>query len=373
MSISFLITGTSRSGTTLVDKLLDSHPSTRALSQPIPKVYRAFKSEFFNSLGVSDVTYVLNDLFDERRYTAKDFLSFLMRFRMSHSEMATTLDSMQGWSGQYTKLNKDALLENYRPQTLIEFYSHMLEVYQSQSGIQAIGTKETLVEEFVEYYLQSGVKIILVVRDPRDVITSLNIGKGTEYGGTHRPTLFHIRNWRKSIAVANTFNDHKGFMMLKYEDLIDHQTKTLQRITDFLSIDPFKPNHFENGIKRSDGGYWEGNSSSDKHTGINSKNKGKYRKHLDPNTISYIEYLCAPELKMLDYEFDFELKEPESFKEPFEIGECQLDPKMSGSSFELDKERLRLSLLKESTIPLNETLAQFYSERNFQQLKEQFN
>ena len=58
-----------------------------------------------------------------------------------------------------------------------------------------IGSKEIFCEEYIPYFLSNGVKVILLIRDPRDIITSLNFGKGADFTGEIRPTLFNIRNW----------------------------------------------------------------------------------------------------------------------------------------------------------------------------------
>lgn len=369
MSQPFLITGMARSGTTLLDKLIDAHPAAMAISQPIPMLYRIIKFEFFKQNGISTNKYVLNDLFEENRYSRGDLRSFLKKFKISQSTLNEALLSMKGWSGQSTDLNKDAILHDYFPQELVKFYKHLLGIYNLNNELQAIGTKEILVEEFAEYYLENSIKVILVVRDPRDVITSLNIGKGTEYGGTHRPLLFHLRNWRKSIAVANTFKNHSNFLILKYEDLINRQEESFLGITNFLEVKPFPSDHFDNGIKGNDGKVWEGNSSTDKHSGINSSNTGKYQKYLDKETISYIEYICEPEMRLFGYELNSEVSEPVNFKELFDIGDCGLNPNMSGDKEELLKEKRRRDLLASSDPTPNLVLSYFYSNQNYQSLK----
>ncbi len=70
----FLITGMSRSGTTLLEKLLDSHQELKVLSQPLPLFYRYLKQQFFLKIDYPETHYVLNDLFIEERYSIEDLL-----------------------------------------------------------------------------------------------------------------------------------------------------------------------------------------------------------------------------------------------------------------------------------------------------------
>lgn len=365
----FLITGMARSGTTLLDKLLDAHPSAKAVSQPIPMLYRNLKAEFFKANEIIEGRYVLNDLFEENRYGNKDLFEFLDNFKISISMLESTIESMKGWSGQSTALNKDYLINNYSPNSLFKFYLNLLESYSKDDSFAAIGTKEILLEEFIDYFMNKNIKVILVIRDPRDVITSLNFGKGTEYGGNHRPTLFHLRNWRKSIAIANTFENNKNCLVIKYEDLVNNKYDTLLRITKFLDLEQFRKGYFNEGIKSSNGVFWEGNSSTEKHKGINSKNTGKFKTHLSPDMITYIEYMCEPEMKAMGYKLESEVSEPKDFDEPFVIGDCGLDPNMSSSDYEMKRERNRLNILKTSKYEEKDLIPYFYSKENYLKLK----
>ena len=67
-------------------------------------------------------------------------------------------------------------------------------------GLAVIGSKEIAVEEYIPYFIEVGTKVVLVVRDPRAMIASLALGEGERYGGSPRPILFDVRNWRKSVA-----------------------------------------------------------------------------------------------------------------------------------------------------------------------------
>ena len=365
----FLITGTSRSGTTLIDKILNSHSNLRVYSQPLPKLYRQIKKCFYNNIGIYNKYYVLDDLFFPEYYP-EQFLSFLRNYQVKKNELEDVISSMEGWSGQYSKIHHiDDFISNYNKDTLDRLYKGLLNSSVDDSNDISIGTKETLIEEFIGYFLSHNVKVVLVIRDPRDVLTSLNFGKGTEYGGIHRPTLFHLRNWRKSVAIANTFKDHQNCLVLKYEDLLDDNEQMLRELTSFLNAEVFPPNHFDNGILGDNGKIWLGNSSTEEHYGINKKNKFKYRRFLSKDTIGYIDFICKPEMLAFNYPLENETFQPYKFKEPFIIGDCGLNPQMSTEKKELDKEMKRNELLN-SENPDPKLVSQvFYSMENFRILK----
>jgi len=368
-TIPFLVTGAYRTGTTLVDKVLDAHPSVRALSQPIPAVYRHLKKVFYQNLGITEEYYVLSDLF-QPGYTGEDLTGFLKHYRIARKEFKGVLRSMEGWSGQSTRLGRlDDFLEGYGDATLCELYRYLLHYFMPQGRWAALGTKEILIEEFIPYMLECGLRVILVLRDPRDMYTSINVGRGREYTGRHRPTLFHLRNWRKSVALANTWRDHDNCLVIRYEDLLEDADGMLKQLTGFLGVEAFAAGYFDNGIPTREGPYWSGNSSTNTHRGINPANQGKHKKYLAPDTIGYIEYMCHPEMRVWGYEEDTRGLEPEHFQEPFEMEASGLNPAMSTDGAELRAERRRLELLKGGGGSRQEIISLFYSLKNYQTLK----
>jgi hypothetical protein len=95
-----------------------------------------------------------------------------------------------------------------------------------------VGGKETLWEEMLPFLLERGAAGVIILRDPRDVLASLNHGRGAEYGGRLKPTLFNIRNWRKSAAFALHLERHPRFLWLRYEDLVTRPREVLDRRDD---------------------------------------------------------------------------------------------------------------------------------------------
>ncbi|MCG9970434.1 sulfotransferase domain-containing protein [Christiangramia crocea] len=369
----FLITGMARSGTTLVEKVLNEHPEIMALSQPIPKIYSLFKKEFLLSLNCKDIQYPLNNLFNETRYTRQDFLQFLSNQSIGRNKIFSVLKEMEGWTGQKTDLRESEFLKRkFSEFKLQKIYKDLISHFSLSSQVAAAGSKEIIIEEFTEFFLNHNCKIIIVVRDPRDVFTSINVGKGSEYAGHVRPTLFHLRNWRKSVAIVNTFKDHPNFFFLRYEDFIQDTGICLGKLTNFLGVSDFERDIWNETIKDKDGKEWTGNSSTGKHRGINSSNTGKYLDHLNETTINYIEYICGPEMKALGYKNTVNEDFPVLFQEPFKVVEQNLDQNMSTNPKELGLEKMRRNFLLEEH-PSKENIQMFFfSKENFNVLKESY-
>ena len=72
-------TGAPRTGTTLLDKLLSTHPDVLIHSQPLPLLYVRLKRMFLQGLGHQAAAggYPLNDMFLGNYYAPDQFAAFL--------------------------------------------------------------------------------------------------------------------------------------------------------------------------------------------------------------------------------------------------------------------------------------------------------
>lgn len=282
-------TGMYRSGTTLLAKILDSHPEIIFHDQPSTKLFIEIKKKFLNNKGI-ETELVLSHLFCEERYSKDTFLQFL-KSSPKHISFIET----------FRKFNKEI------SQDLL-------------SAEKVIGSKEIIAEEFIPYLLENNTKVILIIRDIRDVITSLNHGTGHKYMGETRPTLFHIRNWRKSIAYALEYASKENLLIIKYEDLVSSPNKLLQKVTNFLYVSDFSlqdinKNLFGKNVKK-----WTPNSSFSRKKQISSDSIGRYKKILTRDTIKFIESFCFPELKAFDYELEYRPSlDTTAYKEPYNV------------------------------------------------------
>ncbi|MEX2398168.1 MAG: sulfotransferase [Balneolales bacterium] len=370
-----LITGMSRSGTTLLQNLLSSHYGIDILSQPIPMVYRHLKRDFYEKINHSEDHYVLNHLFNEREYTPRQLNSFLEKKRINEVELRRLIHEMEEWSGQKTVLHdyKKYLLPQ-TPLSLFTLYKTVLHTYCRTETNEVLGSKEILLEEFIPYFLKYKIKTILIIRDPRDVITSLNEGAGPKYVGKHRPMLFHVRHWRNSVALANTYNQHKNLLWIKYEDLVRQTYQCLQKITNFLGLEQFSNDHFKKGILTRDGNSWAGNSSTKAFSGIDKNNTDKYKEFLDENTIKYVEFMCEPEMLKMKYKLNTNTSDynPLTFEESYNIEINNLNPRMSTDKYEIDLELARRKLLLNGEVNKQKIFDLFYDEKNFHVLRKSF-
>lgn len=324
------VTGMQRSGTTLLDKLLG------LLSQPFPLLFVDAKRTFLEGLGWME-RYPLAPLFLENRYRPEDFTRFLASFRWDSRRLASLFAEMEGFSGQYYRW-EPSLLAQLLPSLDGSDLATVVARLCRSSG-ELCGFKETTCEEFLPYFLERGCGLLLL-RDPRDVLASLNGGRGEEFAGKRKPTLFNLRQWRKSVAFALALQRHPRFLALRYEDLVTRTQEQLDRIAQLLGMAA----DFDADLPD-----WSGNSSHVVHRGIGTGSVGTYMERLSPEVIAFIEAACHPEMRLLGYEISLRPEDaPEvlrSFADPW-VGER---PELAGCDAPGSREQevRRLELLAE--------------------------
>ena len=306
--MSFLfITGMPRSGTTLLDKLLSAHPQALILSQPLPLFYVELKRAFLASRGMTvfpdEKAFPMGDMIGHQYYQAGDFLRFLKEVPVEPVFFNRIVADMADYSGQYTKfVNSFHMPSDAAPTYFFELVDGYLRKISGVPASSFFGCKETFCEEFIPLFLDQGALVVMMIRDPRDVVTSLNYGRGGVYGGRKKPHLFNIRCWRKSAAFVLEYKDHPRFNFLLYETLVKKPQDTMRDIAAFLNLDMLPPEVFTHELKDQNGNIWESNSSHEADARIFQSSVGKYRVHLQPREAAFIEACCYPEMRALGYE-----------------------------------------------------------------------
>ncbi|WP_028981471.1 sulfotransferase family protein [Sporocytophaga myxococcoides] len=347
------VTGLYRSGTTLLEKLLFQHPSVSIAFQPYPSFYHLVKKRFNEIQNISSV-YPINTRLDNEYFEMKDFIEFLNRYKFTeadkvHSGLESLLHSNNGFIDLFKQLQLEAGKEYIT------------------NEISFAGSKEILCEDFVGALLENGVRVIHIVRDPRDVLCSAALGK--EYTGRIRPLLYTLRMWRKSVAFRIQYSEHPLFYSVRYEDLVKSPMSVMKELAGFMNVQEIE---LKSKLMDQQGNIWKSNSSFGKSELISSSSIGKYKEILDDNAIAYVNTLCAPELKYLNYECE-DVKDSkevfEAFKEPFPVDHDLFQHDYSVSEINQNMEIKRVSLLKEDGLSCKETEKYYQFESVYKILK----
>jgi len=138
-------------------------------------------------------------------------------------------------------------------------------------------------------------KVIIVVRDPRDVFLS---HKGVPWG-VRNPVVL-ARQWRMTTRKALSAS-RSEWLLVRYEDLVARPEETIRLVTSFVGI-PFEDQllrFYETAGPNYDSARepWKTRASSP----IDSSNIGKWRRGLRPVEGATIEAIASAEMSSLGY------------------------------------------------------------------------
>jgi hypothetical protein len=303
---------------------------------------------------------VLNNYFDESRYSLEDLKKFIMRWAMEPKLIRDLLVKMEGWSGQQIKMCLDDLKMPSKQLKLLDAVEDLLG-QMTDDSLEVIGTKEIHCEDFISSFLHRGWKVVLVIRNPLDVITSIQYGRGSHYVGKRRPTLFHVRNWRKSAQFAIYYHEKKNFKVVRYEDLVMNPNRELSRLAAFFCVPPAARvvgTAFDSARIS-----WPNNSSFPKEGEepgfFCQESIGRHKQSMSPEIHNFVHSLCWPEMKFFGYS-DRPVPStynPATFIEPFTDVVPEFSRKYSAED-KAEQERTRLLAISQGLIlsPKNERL-----------------
>lgn len=291
-----------RSGTTLAGRLLDNHPDMSVLSQPFPQLYVETKRAFLHErLGpdAASTGYPVDPLFGEDRYSPDDVTAFLGAHAITAGTVGEVFAGMAGYSGQLTPPDPGALsaaLGALPAADLAGWVAHLDHALSDGPEVLVHGSKEVMCEEFLPHLVARGFVGVVVVRDPRAVVASLNHGRGRDWTGRLKPLLFNLRSWRKSVAYALHLRATGRVALVSYEGMVADPASALAPVADLLGLTPFGDDAFELD--------WTGNSSHGDLDGVASTSVDRWRSILSPATARFIEASCLPEMRLLGMHVD---------------------------------------------------------------------
>ena len=345
------VTGLHRSGTTLLEKLLHNHPQAAVASQPAPLLYYHLKNIFLQQRGLQRL-YPIDPLFGEQQYSPADFTAFLRQYHLSVPELQELAAKMEGYEGQYSPDLLPAI-SRLVPGPFEHVYRQLCDLTAQQSPDKQVlyrGTKEIMAEEFMPVLLAAGVKVLLIIRDPRGMLASTNTGREL---GQIRPTLFYLLQWRKSVAFSLALAQHPGFHCITYEQLVSEPERQLQQLADFLQLPPFPAKMLQEPLQHQRGSSWQGNSAFEPFAGISTASAHRFRKELSQDAIRFTEAFCAPEIRHLGYPLltlqPADLSEAllAAQREPFAVTHRHFPADYSHAAENLQAEQHRLRLLRQ--------------------------
>lgn len=369
-----LVTGCYRSGTTLLEKLLHQLPRVSVASQPTPDFYFLVKARFDAEHGVQRV-YPLDHLFRQTTYRRGELTAWLDEARLERGDIEAVFDSMaRNEMGLWTP-EMLGFRERIEPGPVLQVFRAICAAVASlypKPDLAWSGGKEILIEEWIPFFLSHGVRVVVVVRDPRDMITSLDFRERDNLTGADRPVLYSLRAWRKSVAYVLAHEGEPGFAWLRYEDLVRDPEERVNRIAEMLGEEPLPAGRLAAGLTDQRGEPWAGNSAFADQERVARSPVGRYRERLPRAVTELVEAACRPEMLALGYlegKGDLARHALESYADPFAEVHASFAPDYSADPARIAQELERYErLAKGSPASAEETEEWFLFPRAYERL-----
>ena len=304
MSEQVFVTGMIRSGTTLTQVLLTNHPEAFVVYQPFHQLYVDVKRRFLDERGTPRAL-PLGDGMGEDPTEAQAFREWLAARMFSDDEARDlTASAVTGKGGSLGDLG---LPLQPRPGTFFELRSSLLAQVAAHFGAgqaRVIGSKEVLCEEYLPALLDAGSHAVAVVRDPRGVVASANLGSYRDLVGDRYPLLMLVRLWRKSARHALACADHERGLLVRYEDLAGQPAAVTAGLASALGLAPYPDEVLGGPLLDHAGVPWHGNSSFGDRTRVDASGATRWHELLDPAVALFVEACTRRELEALGYATD---------------------------------------------------------------------
>lgn len=279
----FFIVGNSRSGTTMMLRILNNHPRVFVLNE----------LHFFEQMwSTSDKDVILSK--------DKAILLISKLYYIQKEGYTGEMDDQKYLSEAQTFIN----LRDDLPLIPHVLYAEFMQLVTQQEG-KVIPCEKTpqnvfYIKEILELFPNA--KIINMVRDPRAILLSQKRKwMRRKMGATfitrkealrlrinyHPFTLSKL--WNAAIAAAQQYNDHPQVMHVRFEDILEAPADTMKGICQHLGIEYLdemldipqasssnEADSNEKGIKKERAGNWKNGGLSDAEISICEKTSGQY-------------------------------------------------------------------------------------------------
>jgi len=286
------IVGVGRSGTTLIQSMLNAHkdiaftPETHFLRNYIGNI------SVNKKLVKNDVNYIINKINNDEN---------LKRTDMNLNEIINLIVK----KGEFN---------------LVEFYKKLLKNYAKARNKSMIGDKDPKNIEYLHDIKRifPNAYIVHIIRDPRDVVVSRMKAEWSR----DRNFLTHVIAYREQLHKGirdgkKLFGNH--YFELFYEDLIEYPEKTLKKVCKYLNISydsgMLHFNEKADKIIKGKERQWKENCFKP----VISNNKNKWKNKLNRHQVLLVENICNKSFRNFGYKKSEYWNEMGSFKKIYFI------------------------------------------------------
>lgn len=278
-SIPILLLASERSGTNLLRAIISSHSE---IASPSPfSMVDALARDYYK-YATSNDQFHINELIEDA--------------------ITLTQVHLNPWSRKY---KIEEVKEKLSTNSFWDVFRGLNELYtQSEEKIHWFSKEPGLFRHVYELALHMPeAKFVYLVRDPRDVVSSM------VKGGVHEQNVYNAAlRWKEEQKLILTaFSDpllKKRIFMMTYEALLQEPEKFIEGLMEFLGVKFeqkqlkfFKDESVVSHSQKSE--FWKNLSKP-----IDKTNTGKYKNSLSGRQIKLVESICWNEMKWLNYRPD---------------------------------------------------------------------
>jgi len=313
-----VVTGLYRSGTTLVQKILNSNSEINIINHGMLGYFKSLESIFFKEKG-----YPFNDrpLCLEFFRPNKDYRKIFDIVNFDEKAVTTLIDQIEkeivrdiNLGGPKTRPTSkwiDCLKKTIKPGKAKEVLKNIcksINLYRGSNNPTYCGFKELNLEQFIEpliFEFNKDIKVIKIIRDPRAILLSRNYGSivKTKGGGKIHPLLLVAKTWRTSIRYKLLLSNlyPQNFLPIYYEQLVIDPINEIKKICNFLSIE-FSTNLLDfSQYKDEENNIWNVNTSFQEKKGFDQSSINKWKDILPQQVIGAFEFMCCHEMMIEKY------------------------------------------------------------------------
>ena len=309
MSRHFFVFGVARSGTNLLARMIDRHPSAVCALDPALPYFKSLRNRIIATHAPEPVRRLFApDAPFQDYYFLNHGPALLDLLLKSDGRLALPEPEQAGLRAaivQRAALESRTLAESLKRATGEDYKGFLDDILRIIAGTrdEAVwsGAKEVWVIDFLPLLsrMYPDARFFVIERDPRAVVASL-LAMAEKDASQAAHFISYARHWRKAVTLSRQFESESGLrdriQFVSYERLVHHPAEVAAEVCAHLGL-PYRPEMLEVSAAG-----WPGNSSYGDNRGIYGQSLERWRKTLSAAIVNTVEFLCAPEMALTEYQ-----------------------------------------------------------------------
>lgn len=302
--------GLARSGTNLLARMLDRHPSVGVALDPLMPLFRSLRNAMVAAHAPDSTRQRFSPASPFQDYyfdpDGAVLLDLMLEAPADLPFKQDELAELRGKVATRAALESPALgarMEGLAGSSYGALFGNALDIIAAMKpGAAWVGSKEVWALEFLPFLAQAfpDAHFYVLERDPRGIVASLlAMAERDPTQAAHSPS--YLRHWRKQVALVHRFETDAALSgrvrCLSFEQLATAPQEEAQKLCQELRID------YSADMLHLSADGWRGNSSF-QHGGqdVYSETIERWRQVLPDPVVQAADYFCGPEMALTRYQ-----------------------------------------------------------------------